>query len=75
MKLWNLRKRNKCNTSSVIKVGVMGSARGVGTTHLAVMLANYYANGCGMKTCVVEFNDHKDYMRMCDVIVFIKTSC
>lgn len=66
MKLWGFKGRNKCKAGNVLKVGVMGSARGVGTTHFSVMLANYYRNGCGLKTCLVEFNGHKDYMKICD---------
>lgn len=65
MKLWGLNSRKESKVTNVLKIGVMGTARGVGTTHLAVMLANYYANGCGKKTCLVEFSGHKDFMRLC----------
>lgn len=66
MRLWRLKDQRKRKTGNVLKVGVMGTARGVGTTHLAVMLANYYANGCGRRTCLIELSGHKDYMKICD---------
>lgn len=48
------------------KIGVMGSGRGNGTTHLAIMLANYCANGCGLATAAIEYGSHRDYMKICD---------
>ena len=47
-------------------IGVLGTARGIGTTHFAVMAANCFANGMGFKTAVAEYNGHKDFMKICD---------
>ena len=47
-------------------IGVMGTARGVGTTHLAIIIANYCANVLGLNTAAVEYNQHRDYMKICD---------
>lgn len=60
-------KRSICKQAGKrsVTIGVMGAGHGVGTTHFAVMLANYYANGCGVNTCLVRYGDGKDYMRMC----------
>ncbi len=65
MRLWELRRKDK-TAMGCLKVGVLGVARGVGATHFALMLANYYANGCGLRTALVEFSGHKDYMKICD---------
>lgn len=44
----------------------MGAGRGNGTTHLAIMLANCCANGCGLRTAAIEYGNHRDYMKICD---------
>lgn len=49
-------------TTAVRVVGIMGVCRGVGTTHMALLLANCMANGMKIKTAVVEYNDHNDYL-------------
>lgn len=47
-----------------LRVGVIGAEKGIGTTHLALMLACYYSGGCGRKTTVIEFGKN-DYMKIC----------
>lgn len=42
----------------------MGICHGVGTTHLSLMTANYFANVLGLKVAVVEFNDSNDFMKI-----------
>ena len=63
MKLWGWRSKKEKNVS-VLKIGVWGTARGVGNTHFAIMLGNYYSNGCGKRTCVIEYNNHRDFLRI-----------
>lgn len=65
MRRWAWRSRKQKEQSSVLKVGVMGATGGVGTTHLALMLANYYARGCNRKTVVIEYGEHRDFVRIC----------
>ena len=52
-------------TKEQLRIGVMGAVKGVGTTHLSIMLACYYSGGCGLKTAVIE-NGKSDYMKICD---------
>lgn len=52
--------------SRMLKVGVIGAGRGVGTTHFALMASNYFANGLGYKTAVVECNGHGDFVKLYD---------
>lgn len=72
MKLWKLLKNNIPRTSvllhgsRMLKVGVIGAGRGVGTTHFALMASNYFANGLGYKTAVVECNGHGDFVKLYD---------
>ena len=72
MKLWKLLKNNIPRTSALLhgsrmlKVGVIGAGRGVGTTHFALMASNYFANGLGYKTAVVECNGHGDFVKLYD---------
>ena len=40
-------------------IGIAGSSRGSGATHLSVALANYAASGLGEKTAYLELNGHK----------------
>lgn len=47
-----------------LRIGVMGAAKGIGTTHLALMLACYYSGGCGLKTAIIE-SGKNDYMKIC----------
>jgi len=39
----------------------MGIGRGVGTTHLTIMLGNYLANGLGKKVALLELNRNNTY--------------
>ncbi len=47
-----------------LRIGVMGAAKGIGTTHLALMLACYCSGGCGLKTAIIE-SGKNDYMKIC----------
>lgn len=42
-------------------IGVMGCGRGVGTSHLAVELANYLTGVKRKKTALLEWNSHGDF--------------
>ena len=42
-------------------IGVMGCGRGVGTSHLAVALANYLTGVKRKKTALLEWNSHGDF--------------
>ena len=72
MKLWKLLKNNIPRTSALLhgsrmlKVGVIGAGRGVGTTHFALMASNYFANGLGYQTAVGECNGHGDFVKLYD---------
>ena len=44
-------------------IGIVGSGRGVGVTHLCVLMANYLHSGCGRRTAVLEWNGHGDFAR------------
>jgi len=39
----------------------MGIGRGVGTTHLTIMMGNYLANGLGKKVALLELNRNNTY--------------
>jgi len=39
----------------------MGVGRGVGTTHLTIMMGNYLANGLGKKVALLEFSGNNTY--------------
>ena len=52
------RKDNKTEV-----IGIVGVGRGVGTTHLGLLLANYLQGGWGRKTAVLEWNNHGDFSR------------
>lgn len=45
---------------------MIGAGRGVGTTHFALMASNYFVNGLGYKTAVVECNGHGDFVKLYD---------
>lgn len=47
-------------------IGVFGAGKGVGTTHFTLMLANYFANVLKVKTAVIEYNGHNDFIKICD---------
>jgi len=42
----------------------MGVGRGVGTTHLTIMLGNYLANGLGKKVALLELNSNHTYSKI-----------
>lgn len=48
----------------ILKIGIIGAGKGVGTTSLAMMIANFCANFRGFKTALVECNDNKDYIKI-----------
>lgn len=49
-----------CNVKTI---GFFGSSHGVGTTHIAVLLAVFIARKTGKKTAYVEFNSSGDCLR------------
>ena len=62
--LWQ-RKKNVCfkgcwkkKEYKIKSIGIAGSIRGSGVTHLSVALANYAASGLGEKTACLELNGH-----------------
>jgi hypothetical protein len=42
----------------------MGTGRGVGTTHMAILAANVLANGMGLKTALAEYNGRNQYIKI-----------
>jgi len=42
----------------------MGVGRGVGTTHLTIMIGNYLANGLGKKVALLELNRNNAYSKI-----------
>ncbi|MCI8427885.1 MAG: hypothetical protein HFJ03_10190 [Lachnospira sp.] len=59
-------KRKDIRINKPLKIGIIGAGRGVGTTYLAMMAANFCANFKGFKTALVECNNNKDYMKICN---------
>jgi hypothetical protein len=55
---------NKNSIQTTCIIGVMGVGRGVGTTHLTIMLGNYLANGLGKTVALLELNRNKAYSDM-----------
>lgn len=64
MRFLGFRRRGSDYRNS-LKIGVAGACNGAGTTHLCIMLANYYANVMGLETVVMEYNDHRDFLKIC----------
>ena len=48
-------------------IGIMGLGRGVGTTHLSIMLGNYLANGLGKTVALLELNKNHTYMQITQI--------
>jgi len=42
----------------------MGAGRGVGTTHLTIMIGNYLTNGLGQKVALLELNRNNTYSKI-----------
>lgn len=60
------RKRKENHTQLEI-IGVLASARGIGGTHLSIMLANYLTAKKGKKVALVELDAAKeDFRKICD---------
>ncbi|MGN0317214.1 MAG: hypothetical protein ACI4E1_04670 [Lachnospira sp.] len=59
MKRQHFALRRAKRTNEVI--GLIGICPGAGTTHLGIMLANYYANGLHKKVAVVGIGPAQDY--------------
>lgn len=57
-------KRNNILINKPLKIGIIGVGKGVGTTYLAMMIANFCANFRGFKTALVECNNNKDYIKI-----------
>lgn len=56
------RKEPPC--SEIRTIGVAGCGRGVGTTHLAISLANYLTGAKRKKTALLEWNSHDDFLAL-----------
>lgn len=66
MKKLICRKKKGKNTQ-VETIGVLASARGIGGTHLSIMLANYLTAKRGKKVALVELDTTKgDFRKICD---------
>lgn len=63
-KFLKYRKQRDIPVCKTLKIGVIGAGKGVGTTYLAIMIANFCANFRGFKTALVECNDNKDYIKI-----------
>ena len=48
-------------------VGITGTGRGTGVTHLSVLAANYMASALQRRTAVIEWNDHGAWKTMKDI--------
>ena len=58
------KKANFGKTAGELQItGIVGVSRGVGTTHLSLLLANYLQGVCARKTAVLEWNSHGDFRR------------
>ncbi len=57
------RKKPKRHEGGPRIIGVAGTGRGTGTTHLCVLAANYLCSACGRETAVLEWNRHGDFAR------------
>ncbi|BCN32825.1 hypothetical protein [Anaeromicropila herbilytica] len=55
------KERNLLEKNKKIIIGVIGTHRGVGVTHLCVMLSNYLSEVMGKRTAVLECNTHNDF--------------
>ena len=54
----------------------MGVGRGVGTTHLTIMMGNYLTNGLGKKVALLELNKNNTYSKiMCRKCSKISETC
>ena len=45
-------------------IGVVGAGRGVGVTHLCVLMGNFLTGAWQRRTALIEWNDHSDFERM-----------
>lgn len=60
-----LRRKRGLAGKEKIRIAVCGSCVGAGSTHLSIMLANYCANVCGLRTVITECDNHKDFLKIC----------
>ncbi len=60
-----LRKKRGLAGKEKIRIAVCGSCAGAGSTHFSIMLANYCANVCGLRTVITECDNHKDFLKIC----------
>lgn len=44
-------------------IGIIGAERGMGATHLSILMANYFCSGCGETVSVLEWNRHGHFSR------------
>lgn len=58
------RRSNKRLQKTTVIIGVLGACRGVGVTHICILLAEYAAMHEGAWTALIEFNDHMDFQKM-----------
>lgn len=65
-RIWGKKKETPVSLSGtrVRVIGLAGCGRGVGTSHLAISLANYLTGVKRKKTALLEWNDHGDFERI-----------
>lgn len=65
-RIWGKKKETPVGLSGtrVCVIGLAGCGRGVGTSHLAISLANYLTGVKRKKTALLEWNDHGDFERI-----------
>lgn len=47
--------------NQTVVIGIIGTHRGAGVTHTAIMLANYLSETFKRKTAILECNNHRDF--------------
>ncbi len=62
------RKSGKNIYYKKIIIGCLGVGRCVGTTSLAISLASYLTGVYGLKTALIECNEHSDFMKIRKII-------
>lgn len=60
----NQRFRKFIHPYSKMVIGMLGDDRGVGTTHTALLVANYFSNWVGLKTCYIEYGTQNQMIGM-----------
>lgn len=56
--------RKKGRSSEQLVIGIIGTGRGVGTTHFSLITAGYASGILGKRCAVLEWNSHDDFTRI-----------